>query len=330
MPAIFDALPGIEVPVGLIAKSLAQLWRDNAAGGKPAPEEDDAKATQVNFVLHLGLNTTPEDAARQFDIVVKFSRRYPSRIVVLCPLLTDVPAPAMRAKIFGECFLGRSKSDKRCVEFVMLSYSKSARPFLENQVSISLSTDLPLYYWAHRFSASGRLADYQYLLGRAKRVLIDSAIAPPDALTYPWPNPSATRDLVYCRLLPIRQGVGQFLSAYAPAAIVDGLQGVTVSHDAKLAAEGRVLLAWLRRRLAACGAKVDALRCETAAFPPGEKGSLAVRFTYAKPERMFRWTGDLATGHAVFEADLGSGRTTLSAAVSLLAPEMTLSEAMFF
>lgn len=330
MPAIFDALPGIEVPVGLIAKSLAQLWRDNAAGGKPAPEEDDAKATQVNFVLHLGLNTTPEDAARQFDIVVKFSRRYPSRIVVLCPLLTDVPAPAMRAKIFGECFLGRSKSDKRCVEFVMLSYSKSARPFLENQVSISLSTDLPLYYWAHRFSASGRLADYQYLLGRAKRVLIDSAIAPPDALTYPWPNPSATRDLVYCRLLPIRQGVGQFLSAYAPAAIVDGLQGVTVSHDVKLAAEGRVLLAWLRRRLAACGAKVDTLRCGTAAFPPGEKGSLAVRFTYAKPERVFRWTGDLATGHAVFEADLGSGRTTLSAAVSLLAPEMTLSEAMFF
>ena len=330
MPAIFDALPGIEVPVGSIAKSLAQMWTDNAAGGRPAPEADDAKATQVNFVLHLGLNTTPEDAARQFDTVVKFSRRYPSRIVVLCPLLADVPAPIMRAKIFGECFLGKSKSDKRCVEFVMLSYSKSARPFLENQVSISLSTDLPLYYWAHRFSASGRLADYRYLLSQAKRVLIDSAIAPPDALTYPWPNPTATRDLVYCRLLPVRQSMGQFLAVYEPAVLAEGLKSVTVSHEPKLAAEARVLLGWLRRRLVACGLKADDVPFETAEVPRGEKFSLAVRCEYADPKRFFRWHGDLATGNALFDADFGSGRTTLPAAVSLLAPEAALSEAMFF
>jgi hypothetical protein len=329
MPAIFDALPGIEVPVGSIAKSLAKMWSDSAAGGKPAPEAADAKATQVNFVLHLGLNTTPEDAAQQFDIVVKFSRRYPSRIVVLCPLLADVAEPIMRAKIFGECFLGKSKSDKRCVEFVMLSYSRSARPFLENQVSISLSTDLPLYYWAHRFSASGRLADYRYLLSRAKRVLIDSAIAPDDALTYPWPNPSATRDLVYCRLLPVRQSIGQFLAVYAPAALADGLKAVSVAHEGSLSAEGRVLLAWLQRRLAACGAGFDAVAV-SAQPAAATDGSLAVRFEYADGARFFRWRGDLATGQALFEADFGSGRTSLAAGVSLLSPEAALSEAMFF
>lgn len=330
MPAIFDALPGIEVPVGAIAKSFAKMWSDNAADGRPAPEADDAKATQVNFVLHLGLNTTPEDAARQFEVVVKFSQRYPSRIVVLCPLLADVPEPIMRAKIYGECFLGKSKTDKRCVEFVMLSYSKSARPFLENQVSVSLSTDLPLYYWAHRFSASGRLADYQYLLSRAKRVLIDSAIAPSDALTYPWPNPSATRDLVYCRLLPVRQSVGQFLSGYAPATIGGGLKSVTVRHDARLAAEGRVVLAWLKRRLAACGGGAETARFDTRACAAGEKGGLGIQFEYAPAGKFFRWSGDLNTGNATFEADLGAGRTTLAAGVSLLAPDVTLAEAMFF
>lgn len=330
MPAIFDALPGIEVPVGAISKSLAQLWTENAAGGRPALEADDAKATQVNFVLHLGLNTTPDDAARQFEIVVNFSRRTPSRIVVLCPLHADVPAAAMRAKIFGECFLGKSKADKRCVEFVMLSYSRSARPFLENQVSTCLSTDLPLYYWAHRFSASGRLADYRYLLSRAKRVLIDSAIAPPDALTYPWPNPSATRDLVYCRLLPVRQTIGQFLAAYAPAALIAGLRAVTVSHDVGLAAEGRVALAWLRRRLGACGAGEDKVAFNAALLDSAGANRLAVHFDYADPARFFRWHGDLSTGQALFETDLGSGTTRLSAAVSLLKPENTLSEAMFF
>lgn len=330
MPEIFNALPGLEVPVGSIANGLAQMWTDHGADGRPTLDADDAKATQVNVVLHLGLNTTPADGERQFRTVVDFSRRYPSRIVVLCPLHTDVPAPEMRAKIYGECFLGKSKSDKRCVEFVMLSYSRSARVFLENEVSICLSTDLPLYYWAHRFSASGRLADYRYLLGRAKRVLIDSAIAPPDALTYPWPNPSATRDLVYCRLLPVRQTVGQFLAAYAPAVLVDELQTVTVRHDAPLAAEGRVLLAWLRRRLAACGAAVESVQWVVGPVTAGNARSLAIQFDYANGTRYFKWGGDLATGQALFEANLGLGATTLSAALSLLSPEAALSEAMFF
>src|SRR5688572_29686162 len=161
MPAIFDALPGIEVPVAAIAKRLADLWSDPSAG-EPTVAADDAKATQVNFVLHLGMNTTPEDAAEQFQAVVRFSRRYPSRIVVLCPVRgADSGVPEMRAKIYGECHLGKSKSDKRCVEFVMLCYTRAARVHLESQVSICLSTDLPLYYWGHRFSASVRLAGYQ-------------------------------------------------------------------------------------------------------------------------------------------------------------------------
>jgi glucose-6-phosphate dehydrogenase assembly protein OpcA len=330
MPEIFHTLPGIEVPVGDIANRLAAMWVQTGAEGRPTLEADDAKATQVNFVLHLGLNTTPQDAERQFQVVVNFSRRYPGRIVVLCPLHTDVAAPEIRAKIFAECFLGKSKSDKRCVEFVMLSYSLSARRYLENQVSICLSSDLPMYYWAHRFSASNRLADYRYLLGRAKRVLIDSALAPADALTYPWPNPAATRDLVYCRLLPVRQTIGQFLAAYPPGVLADGLQGVTVTHDGGLAAEARVLLAWLRRRLAACEAPVDAVTFAVEPGRPAEASRLAVRFAYAATARRFRWSGDLATGHALFEADFGAGETRLSAAMSLLTPENALSEAMFF
>ncbi len=330
MPDIFEALPGIDVPVSGIPKGLTQMWASNAESGQPSPESEDAKAMQVNFVLHLGLNTTPDDAAKQFETVVKFARRYPSRIVVLCPRSNDEPAPEMRAKIYGECFLGRSKSDKRCVEFVMLSYSKSARPYLENQVSTALSTDLPLYYWAHRFSASGRLADYRYLLSRAKRVLIDSAISPPDALTYPWPNPETTRDLVYCRLLPIRQSVGQFLAAYPPAKIIAGLKAVNVRHDSAVAAEARVLVAWLQRRLAACGAKNDTIAFNVTPRAAEMTSSLAIDFDYGAPCPFFRWRGDLGTGHALFEADFGSGLTRLPAAVSLLSPENTLSEAMFF
>ena len=331
MPTIFDVLPGIEVPVGAIAKTLAEMWTDPAGNGAPMIEADDAKATQVNLVLHLGLNTTAEDAATQYQTVVAFSKRYPSRIVVLCPLQGDETGGAieMRAKINAECHLGKSKADRRCVEFVMLSYSRAARRFLESQVSICLSADLPLYYWAHRFSASAKLADYRFLLSRAKRVLIDSSIAPADAFSYAWPNPKGLRDLVYSRLLPVRQTIGQFLSSYEPAELVRGLCSVTVGHNADLAAEARVTLSWLLRRLAACGGEIGAFTQATAPLPAGEDGSLAVRFEYDDRKRFMHWTGDFASGHASIEADFGVGRTTLSATASLLAPEVALSEAMF-
>jgi len=325
--SIFDALPGIEAPVGAIANSLAGMWSDTAAHGRPAPASEDSKAMQVNFVLHLGLNTTADDAVAQFETAVRFSRRYPCRVVVLCPLREDEGAGEMRAKVYGECTLGKSKDDTRCCEFVMLSYPRSLRQFLENQVSVCLSTDLPLYYWAHRFSANSRLADYHYLLTRSKRVLIDSAVAPPDALAYPWPKPENVRDLVTARLLPIRQSIGQFLSRYPMDALCGGLQSVSLEHAPAYAAEARVLLAWFKDRIAECGRNQATFAC----VPSGAQalGGFAVSFRY-EGKKFFNWHGDPAEGHALFEADFGSGRTTLPAAVSLLSPEKALSEAMFF
>lgn len=330
MSALFDALPGTEVPVGSISRRLAQLWAEAGAEGKPAIAADDAKATQVNLVLHLGLNCTPEDAQAQFEVMVRFCRRTPGRVVVLCPLQVDRPEPEIRAKIYGECFLGKSPSDKRCVEFVMLSYSRSARPFLENQVSICLSTDLPLYYWAHGFLSAHGLADYRYLLTQAKRFMIDSAIATPEVLAYAWPNPAAVRDLAYSRLLPVRQTVGQFLAAYAPASLVQGLQQVTVRHASAWGAEARALSGWLQRRLGACGVAPGGVVFLQAPTGVDHGPDLEIVFRYDDSARFFRWSAELSARAAVFEADFGAGRTQLATSVSLLEPEVALSEAMFF
>lgn len=327
MPDVFNALPGIVVPPGAIARGLAEMWDRAAAEGRGGPHAEDVKATQVNFVLHLGFNTTPEDGVAQFQTLLRFSHRYPSRVVVLCPLRHDGGATELRAKIYGECFLGKSKDDTRCVEFVMLSYPMAARARLEDQVSVCLSTDLPLYYWPHRFSDCRRLADYTYLLSRAKRVLIDSAIAPFDTFVYSWPDPDRLRDLVYARLLPVRQTVGQFLARYAPELLVDGLQRVTIAHAPELGGEACETTGWMRRRLEACGAVIESLQLTSEPAPAHELG---IRCDYADSRKYFRWNGNVVTKHALFEADFGTGKATLTAPVSLLSPEMALSEAMFF
>ena len=327
MSAIFNVLPGIEVPVGSIKHSLTNMWATTAAKGGAAPASDDAKATQVNFVMHLGLNTTVEDAVAQFQTAVVFSRRYPCRVVVLCPMADDTATVEIRAKIYGECHLGKSKGDTRCCEFVLLTYSFGARSFIEDQVSICLSTDLPLYYWAHRFVSTARINQFQYLLSRAKRVLLDSALVPEDALAFPWPRPEAVRDLAYARLLPVRQTLGQFLSAYEPAKLIDGLKGVTLRHHGSVGAEARVLLSWLKSRLEACGANSAQVVFKTE--ERNDAGSFDLSFEYANTHQ-FHWHGDLAHGSAHFVADFGGGRTELPTAVSLLKPEAALGEAMFF
>ena len=58
MPAVFETLPGLEVPVGGIAAGFKKLWADSPA--------QESRAVQLNLVLHLGANTTPADALAAF------------------------------------------------------------------------------------------------------------------------------------------------------------------------------------------------------------------------------------------------------------------------
>ena len=328
MPLVFEKLPGIEVPVGDIKHRLAMLWENATKSGSTAPAANEVRAMQMNFVLHLGFATDPDDALAQFETIKEFAQRYPCRVVVLCPLKADHDVEEMRAKVYGECFLGKSKSDTRCVEFVMLSYPLKLRRFLENQVSICLSTDLPLYYWAHRFSDSSRLADYQFMLQHAKRVMFDTSIVPPDAMTYPWPQPEAIRDLVHARLLPVRQSLGQFLSGFEPARLVDGLRQIRLYHKSKYGPEARVLLAWLKARLEACGLEASF----NGLVKPSEAAGIddfAVEFRY-DGERYFKWRADIGKNHAEYAADMGCGRVELTTAMHLLKPPAALAEAVFF
>ena len=311
----------MEVPVGGITRAFAKLWADT--------EVSEQKAMQLNLVVHLGFATTPEDAQEQFKVAVRLAQRYPCRVVFLCPVMEDTSQVELRAKIYGECFMGKSKGDTRCIEIVALSYPLSAKAYLQDQVSICLSTDLPLYYWAHRFTSSQRISTYQYLLTRSQRVMFDSAIVSPDALSYAWPNQSAVRDLAYTRTLPLRQNIGQFLSRYAPALIIEGLKEVTIHHRADLVAEATCLLGWVKKGLVRSGAEVDKGIAFTVT-PVDCAGCFSMDFAYADQKKSFRWVADITTDHADFTGDLGTGKSTLTASAHFLEPEMALSEAMFF
>jgi len=337
--AVFNALPGFEVPAGVISKNFDAMWTRIASEGKPSPANDDAKATQINLVLHLGFGASPDDGLVQFQTAVNFSRRYPCRIVVLCPLpFDDTSTAEIRAKIHGECFIGKTPGDTRCCEFVMLSYPMSARRYLESQVSVCLSTDLPIYYWVHRFKDASRLDDYQYLFLNSHRVIIDSAVLPESFKTYRWPRPETLRDLAFARLLPVRQTIGQFLSACPPDALVENLAAIRVTHDAIRAAEAAALLAWARDRLIACGLPETAPATVKSANDKAAP-ALSLDFEYAASataasQNRFHWHGTIDpktnAGVSRIDANLCHGPVQMDAPLALPAPEAALAEAMFF
>ncbi|OIQ98840.1 glucose-6-phosphate dehydrogenase subunit [mine drainage metagenome] len=331
MSEVFDALPGIEVSVAEISTALASMWKDSAAHGADAPADDDARAIQVNVILHLGFGTKPDDALVKFKLAVEFSSRYPSRVVILCPRIEDGnEGMETRAKIYGECFLGRSKGDTRCCEFVILEYSFVARNYIENQVSVCLTSDLPTYFWAHHFTDCRLMADYQSFFTRSRRFIFDSAAAPLEAVTFPWPNPANVRDLAYARMLPVRQSIGQFLSRYEPGILSGGLRRVKVSYEAVHTAEGRALMRWVRSRLVACGAGERGVVWLEGELPHKGGTCFEIEFMYHTPAKRFKWRGDCDTGVAGFSADLGTGPMELPSHIKLLAPTQALSEAMFF
>jgi len=327
MNPVFETLPGAEVAVGEIPRALARLWEGEAAAGQGAPSE--FRASQMNLVLHFGLAATPADALAQFLVALRFAERYPCRLIALVPVAGLPARAAMQAKIDSQCYVGRSRREMVCTEAIVLAYPQDTRGFVADLVSTLVEADLPIYYWVHRFSSCRRLADYDYLLRAARRFVFDSAIAPDDALAYPWPRPEAFRDLAAARLLHVRQLLGQFLSGFPPEAIGRGLVAATVRYGAEMKAEARCLAAWTGSALARCAPG-------TVPLPPtvelaGELGAkeLELRFGYGDA-RYFRWRADLAPGWAGFDADFGAGRVQHCAAVQLAAPEAALGEAFFF
>lgn len=323
---VFAALPGIEVPVADMRRALEQIWESDEPAGRDAPSE--FRASQLNLVLHFGLPTTPPEAAAQFDLALRFAQDHPCRVLALVPL-ADAPATApLQAKLYSQCFIGSARNEMSCTEALVLAYPQESRGYIADLASTLIEPDLPVYYWAHHFSACHKVADYQYLLRTARRFVFDTALVPEEALTYPWPRPETVRDLAAARLLPVRQLLGQHLSGIEPGRLADGLERVVVRATPELRHEGRALLAWARDALVRCGAPVTLAGAQEP-LPAGPAPELALDFDYTAG-RYFRWRADFVMGAAGFDADFGRGRELHCTPARLASPVLALGEALLF
>jgi len=331
MADLIDALPGIKMPVAEVTRQLAFMWSPEDGADSPSA----FRASQMNLILHFGIGVTPEDARARFDTAIRFAQRYPSRIIVLCPVERDAGAEdGLESKLFSQCYIGSSHREMCCCEALLLSYSPRESEFLTNQASVWLEGDLPTYHWLCGVPAERVNAVYEGLVSTVRRIVYDSDYEgqafDADALRRHAP----ARDLASARILPVRQSLGQFLSGYDPVVLRRGLRRVEVRHGPGLAGEAFHLEAWLRRCLRECEERADEAfeAIEWSAGPLGEEDdAVALRVVWTCDDvRRFRWEmfEDLATGR--IEADFGGGETVFPTRVRWASGADALAEALFF
>lgn len=328
MADLIDALPGIELPVGEVTARLATMW-----DGGPSSSANEFRASQMNVVLHFGLDVTPSEAHERFETVLHFAQRYPSRIIVLCPS-RETGDGSMSAKLFSQCYIGESHREMCCCEALLLSYKSEDCGYLANQVSVWLEPDLPTYHWFSGVPTSRIATYFNNLLVGVRRCVYDSSVEPDSFGDLVWPAANDVSDLAKARLLPVRQAVGQFLSGYKIEDLCQGLQSVTVSHCESMKGEGQRLIDWVKECLGEC------TKCEDCSARKAEfilQGcdqvdadcSLCLEWKYSD-DRYFKWRKFSDGSLGEIEAYLGKAKEKIPTRVKPLAPEQALSEALFF
>lgn len=333
--AVFATLPGIETPVGDLRRALAELWdpEPEPAGMRGAGRTPtEFRASQMNLVLHFGLDTQPQQAVAGFETALAFSRRYPCRIIALCPRAPGGGGDSA-AKIFSDCYIGSSGRDKTCTEAIIFTYPLEQRVYLEDQASILLESDLPLFYWPQYINRASRLGDYRQFLERSQRIVIDSAVEKPDVREFAWPRPEVVHDLAWGRILPVRQSMGHFLSYIPPGRLVQGLERIELRHRPEFASEAGALARWIARGLAGCAPRESSQRPGTGVKLRADGGleeSLAVAWTYGDAAGRLDFRFDFARGTSRLESTLDCETNHVSATIRLLPPDRALAEVLFF
>jgi hypothetical protein len=327
MSELINALPGLELPVGEVTNRLASMW-----DAEFASSQLESRASQMNVVLHFGLDVTAAEARERFDALIRFAQRYPSRIIVLCPTRVDLDG-AMESKLFSQCYIGDTNREMCCCEALMLRYKSEDFGYLANQVSIWLEGDLPTYHWFSGVPGRRIESYFDNLLAGVRRYIYDSSVEAEDLSKLNWPDPSRVVDLARARLLPARQAIGQYMSGYAIESICNGLQAVHVRHCKSMSGEGRGLLEWVKSCLSGCdgcdACVVGRVEFTVSELDPSAPCALYLEFVY-DDERYLKCRKFKEGSRGEIRASLGKGEETIAARVKPLTAEQALAEAFFF
>lgn len=314
-----------------VTRTLRHMWDADLAG---ADHRMDFRASQMNVILHFGLDASAEEALEQFNTAIAFAQKYPCRVVVLCPSPESAGEVKFEGKLFSQCYIGKHLRDLCCCEALILGYSPEQSNFLENQVSIWLESDLPIYHWLHRVPADRITRHYLGFMKRCRRVLYDGAVEGDAYDDIAWPDPERAVDLSRARTLPLRQHLGQFISRFAPDELVDGLESLDFRYSRSMRRVALHLMRWHKGALANCFRKPADLDSIVFSFDPLPEDDrdccLRIDWRYGDSAKYLKLEYSRSRKSGIIRTRLPSGQFEHPIHVEPLSAEAVLGEALFF
>jgi hypothetical protein len=329
MASILDNLPGVPMPISEISRQLREMWQGAQHPTSAAPSE--FRASQLNLIIHFGDDTTATEADAIFSQAIAFTQRHPGRILVLAPSLAAAEEHSLSGKLFTQCYIGDSHREMCCCEAILLEYASHEPRSLFNQVSVWLEGDLPIYHWFHRVPVKAVKNKYLAFVKNAKRILFDSAIATDDFREIPTPDPWRIRDLADARMLPVKQSIGQVLSTFDIASILNGLQSIQIRALTEHLAHANQLKNWLLLclRQADTPSNHPSLISISVEQKPDGTHAMDMEFRYSNPNT-FRWSLCGNGTEAISQITIAQRSHTHHASFSQPEPASLLAEALFF
>ncbi|NDV61664.1 hypothetical protein G0Q06_04300 [Puniceicoccales bacterium CK1056] len=331
MKRLIDTLPGVFMSVDEVTDTLSHMW-DTEAGAEGG--RMDFRASQMNLILHFGLETSAAEALEQFNTAIVFAQKYPCRLVVLCPYSESDSEVKFEGKLFSQCYIGKHLRDVCCCEALILGYSPEQSDFLENQVSIWLESDLPIYHWLHRVPAERISKHYLGFFKRCRRVLYDGSVEGDVYDLIEWPDPDRVIDLTKARSLPLRQHLGQFISRFSPSELVDGLQTLNFRYSKSMRRMAMQLMGWHKTALSKCfdrPADIDSVILSLEPLSADDHDCcLRIDWQFADAEKTLKLDYNRSRKSGIIRTNLSSGQLEHPLHVEPLSAEAVLGEALFF
>lgn len=290
-----------------------------------------ARSSQLNIILHNGLHASKKEALECFNHAVEFSKKYPCRIVVLCPEKANGDEGHLKGKLFSKCFIGDDIRKECCCEALILGYSADDAAFLKDQVSLWIENDLPSYYFVNQISPKAIERYYLSLAELCCKVIYDSKVEQEGFNDISWPNPQGKSDLALMRLFPVRQSLAQFLSGYKESTIIDGLEQVIIEYTINCFAEGQQLLQWFEKCFKKCAEQAHKKFEIEFVFAESldTKKILKSKWQY-KSNNSFEWYYDCESGISEIKANFNNEKISYPLLLRQINPAEALAAAIFY
>lgn len=100
MTTLFEAMPGAKLTIPEVTDTFAEIFKKSV--GEDEGGEFIFRSTQFNLILHNGSGTKIEHVLDCFYNAVAFAKKYPCRLIVLCPDKTKQYNESLEGKLFSE------------------------------------------------------------------------------------------------------------------------------------------------------------------------------------------------------------------------------------